>query len=518
VDVVDPRPLLAPLLSFACAGLVFAAGENVFWRRFWTFLAAGAKLLVVLSMLPGTLAGTVYVSHVVTFTPGVSIALRADAYGMFFALVSSTLWVLTTIYAIGYMRGSKDRARFFGFFALCVSTTVGIAFAENLLTFFLFYETLTICTYPLVVHAETPQALRAGRIYLTYTLLGGGFALIGSVMTLDLAGTLTLSQHGVFASDTPTLALAAVFVALVLGFGVKAAIMPLHGWLPIAMVAPTPVSALLHAVAVVKVGAFGVTRVIYNVFGAEQLQALGFATPLALLAGFTILAGSVLAIRQDHLKRRLAYSTISQLSYIVLGAALLTPLGALAAIMHVANQAFAKITMFFVAGAIVKETGKTHVSELAGIATRLPWSMAAFTVAALSFVGLPLFAGFTTKWYLALGALQGDAWWFVVVMLASSFLNAAYWFPILHLAYFRAPEVTPETPPQATPDASDGSHAGVAAGGPRRWETSKTLLVPILICAAYVVLLGVTAEVPGMPTSVAVVAVEQSFGLEAPLP
>jgi hypothetical protein len=204
VDVVDPRPLLAPLVSFACAGLVFAVGENVFWRRFWSFLAAGVKLLLVLSMLPGTLAGTVYVSHVVTFTPGVSIALRADAYGMFFALVSSTLWVLTTVYAIGYMRGDKDRVRFFGFFALCVSTTVGIAFAENLLTFFLFYETLTICTYPLVVHAETPQALRAGRIYLTYTLLGGGFALIGSVMTLDLAGTLTLSQHGVFAPDTPT--------------------------------------------------------------------------------------------------------------------------------------------------------------------------------------------------------------------------------------------------------------------------------------------------------------------------
>jgi multicomponent Na+:H+ antiporter subunit D len=235
---------------------------------------------------------------------------------------------------------------------------------------------------------------------------------------------------------------------------------------------------------------------------------LGFATPLALLAGFTILAASVMALRQDHLKRRLAYSTVSQFSYILLGAALLTPLGALAAIMHVANQAFAKITMFFVVGAIAEETGKTRVSQLAGIATRMPWSMAAFTVAALSFVGLPLFAGFTTKWYLALGALQADAWWFVVVMLASSLLNAAYWFPIIHLAYFRAPD--------ASEDASDA--AAPTAGGRRRLETTKTLLVPILICAAYVVLLGVTAEVPGMPTSVAVVAVERSFGLEAPLP
>ena len=502
MDVVDPRPLLAPLVSFACAGLVFAVGDNVFWRRFWSFSAAALKLLLVLSMLPGTLAGTVYVSHVVSFTPGVSIALRADAYGMFFAAVSSTLWLFTTLYAIGYMRGDRDRTRFFGFFALCVSTTVGIAFAENLLTFFLFYETLTICTYPLVVHAETPEALRAGRVYLTYTLLGGGFALVGSVMVLDVAGTLTLSQHGVMPADAAPWTLVLVFATLVIGFGVKAAIMPLHGWLPLAMVAPTPVSALLHAVAVVKVGAFGVTRVVYNVFGAELLRSLGYADVLAALAAFTIVAASIMALRQDQLKRRLAYSTVSQLSYILLGAALLTPLAALAAIVHVANQAFAKITMFFVVGTIAHETGVTRISEMAGMARRLPLSMAAFAVAALSFVGLPLFAGFTTKWYLSLGALQAGAWWYVLVMLISSFLNAAYWFPVLHAAYLRegeAPASTRELPP-------------------RRWEAPRTLLVPTLICAAYVLLLGVSADVPGMPTSVAVVAVEQSFGLEAPIP
>jgi multicomponent Na+:H+ antiporter subunit D len=196
--------------------------------------------------------------------------------------------------------------------------------------------------------------------------------------------------------------------------------MPLHGWLPIAMVAPTPVSALLHAVAVVKVGAFGVTRVIYNVFGVDLLRELGFATPLAWLAAFTILAASSLALTQNYLKRRLAYSTISQLSYIILGAALLTPLAATAAIVHVANQAFAKITMFFVVGAIARTTGKTRVDELDGIAARMPWTMGAFTVAALSFVGVPLFAGFITKWYLALGALQAEAWWFVLVLVLSS--------------------------------------------------------------------------------------------------
>ena len=496
MDIVDPRPLLAPLIAFACAGLVFVMGRSTFWRGFWSVSAAAITLVVVLSMLPGTLRGSVYVFELIEFAPGLSVAFRADAYGMFFALVSSTLWVFTTVYAIGYMRDAADRLRFFGFFALCVSTTVGIAFAENLLTFFLLFETLTICAYPLVTHSGTPQALRAGRVYLAYTLTGGALVLIGSVMTLNVAGTLTLSEPGVLSLDAGSAPLAVIFLALVGGFGVKAAIMPLHSWLPLAMVAPVPVGALLHAVAVVKVGAFGVTRALYNVFGIELLAVLGFATYLAWVAAFTIVAAALLALAQDTLKRRLAYSTISQLSYVVLAASLLTPLAALAAIIHLANQAFAKITMFFVVGAIERTTGKTRVSELAGIGRTMPWTMGAFTVAALSFVGVPLFAGFVTKWYLSLGALQAGAWWFVLVMIASSFLNAAYWFPIVHLAFFRP---------------SDGRAA-------RGHEPSALLLGPILACALYVLLLGMTMSVPGMPASVAEVAVLQVFGAGAPGP
>jgi multicomponent Na+:H+ antiporter subunit D len=495
VEVHDLRPLLAPLVSFVCAGLVFAAGPRAGWRRFWSFSAAGIKLALVLSMLPGSLQGTVYVAQLVEFTPGVGIAFRADAFGMFFALVSSTLWVLTTVYAIGYMRDSHDQRRFFGFFALCVSSTVGVAFAGDLLTFFLFYEALTISAYPLVVHDETPEALRAGRIYLTYTLLGGGFVLVGAVMTLTTAGTLSLAQPGILPETASHARLAAIFVALAVGFGVKAAIMPLHAWLPAAMVAPTPVSALLHAVAVVKVGAFGVTRAIYNVFGVELLGRLGYAAPLAWLAGFTIVAASVLALRADRLKLRLAYSTVSQLSYIVLAAALLTPLAATAAILHIANQAFAKITMFFVVGGIQKTTGWTRASQLDGLAARMPLSTAAFAVAALSFVGVPLFAGFITKWYLSLGALEAGAWSAVVVMLISSLLNAAYWFPILHRAYFR----------------SGARHA--AEGPPARREAPPMLLIPTLICAGYVIALGSTAELPAMPFDVARAAVEHAFGL-----
>jgi multicomponent Na+:H+ antiporter subunit D len=491
MEVTDIRPILAPALSFACAALVFLMGHNTFWRRFWSLGAATAKLVVVMSMLPGTLNGTVYVFKLLDFTPGIGLGFRADALGMFFAIVSSTLWLITTVYAIGYMEPEHAKVRFFGFFALCVSTTIGIAFAENLLTLFLFYETLTICTYPLVIHEETPEAMKAGRKYLAYTLIGGAFVLLGSVVTFQLAGTLTLSQPGILSMSAGGKTLTWLFVALIAGFGVKAAIMPLHGWLPSAMVAPAPVSALLHAVAVVKAGAFGILRIIYNVYGVDLLKQLPVINWLAYLAAFTILAGSFIAIYQDNFKRRLAYSTVSQLSYIILGAALLTPYGATAAIAHIANQAFAKITMFFVAGSIQRTTGKTQIHELAGIGYRMPFTMAAYTVAALSFIGVPLTAGFVSKWYLSLGALQSGQWWFVIVMIASSLLNAAYWLPVIYLAYFKAPV-------GATLDIH---------------EAKPTLLWPTLLCALYVILLGVTTQVPGLPFSLAQAAVRFVFGM-----
>ncbi|MDY0088075.1 MAG: monovalent cation/H+ antiporter subunit D family protein [Coriobacteriia bacterium] len=491
MEVYDIRPMLAPAISFACSGMVFLFGSNKYWRRFWMLSASVLKLIVVLSMLPGSLRGVVYVFHLIDFTPGIGLGFRADALGMFFAAVSSTLWVITTVYAIGYMRGEEHLVRFFGFFALCVSTTVGIAFAADLLTFFLFYEMLTICTYPLVIHDETPEALKAGRKYLIYTLIGGAFILVGSVIVFNATGTLDLGSPGILSADIGTQTLALIFGLLITGFSVKCAIMPLHGWLPTAMVAPTPVSALLHAVAVVKAGAFGLLRTVYNVFGVELLSELGYTKPLMWFAGFTIIAASLIAIFQDNLKRRLAFSTISQLSYIAIGAAMLTPFSATAAIVHIANQAFAKITMFFVAGSIQRTTGKTNVHELAGIGYRMPWTMGAFTVAALSFIGVPLFAGFITKWYISLGALESGDYWVLAVMIASSMLNAAYFLPIVYLAFFKVP---PGTKMRVT-------------------EASPTLLVPTLICAAYVIVLGTTAEVPGMPFSLAQAAVHFVFGM-----
>jgi multicomponent Na+:H+ antiporter subunit D len=491
IEVVDSRIVLAPAISFACALLIFLFGRHDVWRAVFALTASAVKLAVVLSMLPGSLAGTVYVYHLADFPPGIGIGLRADGLGMFFALVSSTLWVVTTVYAIGYMQGKHARVRFFGFFALCVCTTVGLAFAENLLTLFLFYEMLTICTYPLFVHDETPEALKAGRKYLAYTLSAGVAILLGVVLVQHLAGTQTLSLPGVLSLDAGRPMLFVTFLVLVAGFGVKAAIMPLHGWLPTAMVAPVPVSALLHAVAVVKAGVFGLLRVIYNIFGVDLLAVLGYANWLALFAAFTIIAASILALAQSNLKLRLAYSTVSQLSYIVLAASLLTPLAAMAAIAHIANQAFAKITMFFVAGAIQRTTGRTHIHELAGIGRTMPWTMGAFTIAALSFIGVPLFAGFVTKWFLSLGALQAGAWWYVLLMVASSLLNAAYWLPILYLAWFREPRGLPR---------------GVR-------EAGALLLIPTLLSAAYVLVLGMTARVPGMPFSLAQAAVRFVTGI-----
>ncbi len=490
MEVVDIRPLLAPVVSLMCGFLVFFSGERAWWRRFWSIAAAIVNLGVVYSMLPGVLDGVIYKFALIEFTPGIGLAFRVDALGMFFALVSSSLWLITTVYAIGYMESEHERARFFGFFALCVSTTIGIAFAENLLTLFLFYEMLTICTYPLVVHEETPEAMKAGRKYLVYTLVGGVFVLLGTAVTFQWAGTLTLSQTGILDMSAGRQGLTLLFVAFVIGFGVKAAIMPLHGWLPSAMVAPAPVSALLHAVAVVKAGAFGILRITFCVFGVELLQDLGIAIWLAAVASFTIVVASVIALTQNNFKRRLAYSTISQLSYIVLGAALLTPLAALGAIVHIANQAFQKITMFFVAGAIQRTTGRTNIDELAGIGYEMPYTMGAFTVAALGFIGIPLTAGFITKWYLSLGAMETGHWIFVVVLITSSVLNAAYWLPVIYMAFFK---VSPGVRPHVK-------------------EAHWTLLVPTIVCAIYVILLGSLAEVPGMPLSLARTAVEFFFG------
>ena len=368
---------------------------------------AGAvmKLVLVGLLIWGVFHEQVYESRW-TLAPGLDLVLHADTLSVLFVALSTVLWLVTTVYAIGYLEHSPHRSRFFGFFSLCVSATVGLALAGNLFTFLIFYELLTLATYPLVAHRGTPEALRGARIYLAYTLGGGALLLIGTVWLYLLAGPTEFVEGGVLGQLPVEYhgQLQVIFLLLITGLGVKAALVPLHGWLPQAMVAPAPVSALLHAVAVVKAGVFTILKVVVYIFGIDLLATTGASSWLTWVAAFTILAASTVAIFKDNLKARLAYSTVSQLSYIVLGASLGASLGVVGGGMHIAMHAFGKITLFFCAGAIMVGAHKTEVSEMDGLGRRMPFTFLAFLVGSLSVIGLPPLGGSWSKWYLALGA------------------------------------------------------------------------------------------------------------------
>ncbi len=418
--------------------------------------------------------------------PGLELVLHADALSVLFVTLSSVLWLVTTVYAIGYLENTPHRSRFFGFFSLCVTATVGLALAGNLFTFVIFYELLTLATYPLVAHKGTAEAVRGARIYLAYTLSGGVILLIGAVWLQTLVGPVDFVQGGLLAGmqGVDPWALRWIFLLLIIGLGVKAAIVPLHGWLPQAMVAPAPVSALLHAVAVVKAGAFGIVRVVYDVYGVEFADSLGLLTGLGAVAAITIVYGSVKALSQDHLKKRLAYSTVSQVSYIALGTAIVGPLATIGGVVHLVHQGVMKITLFFAAGNYAETLGVHKISEMDGIGRRMPGTTLAFSIAALGMIGIPPVAGFVSKWYLGMGALQaGDGVWVIPILIASSVLNAAYFLPILYRAWFK--------PAPATWPAGSAEYRG--------WEMPTMLLWPPLITAALALIIGVFAAAPYSP-------------------
>jgi multicomponent Na+:H+ antiporter subunit D len=406
-----------------------------------TLLTAGALALSVWSLLPHVLAGGRPAAIDIAVVPGLSIAFAVEPLGLLFALVASTLWFVTSVYAIGYMRGNDEprQTSFYVCFAVALWATMGIAFAKNLFTLFIFYEVLTLSTYPLVAHKANGEAIRAGRIYLLI-LIGTSMILLlpAIAWTYVLAGTLDFTPGGILANKTTPFALCALLALFAFGIG-KAALMPFHFWLPAAMVAPTPVSALLHAVAVVKAGVFTILKVVVYIFGIETLAKAGSGAWLVYVAGFTVIAASLVALRQDNLKARLAYSTVSQLSYIVLGAALATSASVIGGGMHIAMHAAGKITLFFCAGAIYVAAHKTEISELDGIGRRMPITMAAFMIGSLSIIGLPPFGGTWSKWYLAAGSLDAGYQFALAVLMISSLLNVAYLMPIVARAFFKAP-------------------------------------------------------------------------------
>jgi len=437
-------PQLAIVLALALplvggAGILLS-GRRPNLREGVTLVSALALLAVVASLVPQVLAGERPQVTLFELLPGLEIRFVVEPLGMLFATVAAFLWPVNSLYSIGYMRGNNEQhqTRFYFFFAVAIAAAMGIAFAGNLVTLFVFYEVLTLSTYPLVTHKGSEQAMGAGRTYLGILIATSiGLLLPAIIWTWHLTGSGDFTPGGIIGDSLEGPLLVLLLLMFMFGIG-KAAIMPVHRWLPAAMVAPTPVSALLHAVAVVKAGVFSVLKIVVYVFGLDTLRGAPGVELLLYAAGFTVVAASVVALRQDNLKRRLAYSTIGQLSYVVLGAAILAPLSVVGAALHIAVHALGKITLFFAAGAIYTASKKTEISQLDGIGWRMPWTMGAFAIGALSMIGVPPAAGFLSKWYITMGAIQAGEWLALGVIVISTLLNAAYFLPILYQAFFKA--------------------------------------------------------------------------------
>ncbi|MCP4692158.1 MAG: monovalent cation/H+ antiporter subunit D family protein [Desulfobacterales bacterium] len=482
------RPAWAAGVPIIAALLILFSARRPNVRESWALLGGAALCGAVLSMIPHVLQNGPIHCAVIPLVAGVDFAFKADALGLIFAITSSCLWILVTIYSIGYMRSLKEHAqtRFYFSFALALSGAIGVALAANLATMFVFYEILTISTYPLVAHEESPEALSAGRKYLAYLLTGGVFFLIAIVMTYSLTGTTEFNPHGVLKpaldGGASKFTLQLMFLFFLLGFA-KAAWMPVHSWLPSAMVAPTPVSALLHAVAVVKAGVFGVTRIACHIYGVELMRMLDLGLALAAIAAFTIIVANIFAIGQTNLKRMLAYSTINQLSFIILGVALLSPMSLSGAMLHIPFHGFMKITLFLCAGAIAVITGVKTIHGLAGVGRTAPVTMAAFVVGAFGMCGAPPLAGFISKWHIAAGAVESGQLFFLLIICAGSLLDVVYFFPVLRTAFFS------KIPRSQTLEQETETKVDLYTGPRRILETGQPLylfmIAPLAITAVF---------------------------------
>ncbi|MCW3133700.1 MAG: monovalent cation/H+ antiporter subunit D family protein [Methanophagales archaeon] len=439
-------PLFAILCPATASILILLSRKRPNVRESWTIIAGILQFSLIASMIPTILNEEVIKCiFFQTMFKGIAFGFKVDAFGLIFALTASFLWILVSFYSIGYMRSLREHAqtRYYFCFAIAIFGAIGVAMSANLLTMFIFFEILTVSTYPLVIHEQSKEAISAGHKYFAYLLTAGVFLLFAIMMTYYLTGTTDFTGGGIKAlselSSAYKLTLVILFFCFLLGF-MKAAWMPFHSWLPTAMIAPTPVSALLHAVAVVKAGVFGIVRIVCYIYGVDLMTSLGLGLALACIAGFTMIVANLFAIAQDNLKRRLAYSTINQLSYIILGAALLSPKGIEGAMIHIPFHGFMKITLFLCAGAIMVVTGKKNISEMAGVGKQMPVTMLAFTITAFGMCGIPPACGFISKWFLCLGTLQAEEIIFLFVLLIASLLDVVYFFPIIHIAFFKRPE------------------------------------------------------------------------------
>lgn len=459
--------------------LVMAFRKNPNLREACSVIGSILTFMTVFLMVKPVLGGTSQEYELFRILPGVTLKLRADSLGLIFGNICTLLWVAASFYNMGYMRGLGEHAqtRYYACFSLSIFGAVGVSFAANIFTLYLFYEVITIVTYPLVAHHQDEEAYEGGRKYLVY-LVGTSklFFLPAMVMTYVLAGTLDFAPgdfaRGIFPAEANPVLVTITYVLYIAGIA-KAAIMPLHNWLPSAMVAPTPVSALLHAVAVVKAGVFCISRVMLSGFGVETLARLNLGIPTAYVVSFTILIASIIALTKDDLKARLAYSTVSQLSYIIVGVAMLTPSGVSGGLIHIANHAFSKITLFFCAGAIFVLSGLKNISQMGGLGWKLPFTFLAFFLASLSMVGVPGVCGFVSKWYLVVGTMEASKTGLLVVLLASTLLNAAYFMPVVYKAFFQ------DAPQGQSLVMNESSTYGLL------------MTIPLFITAAISVLIGI---------------------------
>ena len=482
MTTVESARVLLPLgITLLAPFAIIAAKSDINQREGVSFIAAAITFLSVLAMVPAVLAGTVYEFTLFTILPGITIRFAVDGFGIIFALIATFLWGLATSYNVGYMRSLKEHAqtRYYFCFAVAIFGALGVAFAANVFTLYLFYEVITVFTYPLVAHHQDDEGFAGAKKYLVY-LMGTSklFLLPAMVLTYVLCGTLDMNiadiAKGMFPSEVvashPNL-VRITYVLYIAGLA-KAALFPFHNWLPSAMVAPTPVSALLHAVAVVKAGVFSVSRIILSGFGLETMDVLWLGVPTAYLAAFTIVAASLVALTKDDIKARLAYSTVSQLSYVIIGVALLTPSAVQGGLMHIPHHAFSKITLFFGAGAIYVAThGIKKISQMNGLGRRMPWTFGAFAVASLSMIGMPPVCGFVSKWYLINGTMEAHQVVLLVALLLSTLLNAGYFVPIFYRAFFMAPK----------PEANIEQYS----------EAPKVMVIPLCITGAISLLLGI---------------------------
>ncbi len=480
MNLFFPQPIIAVIVPVIGAIIIRALDENNAKARHLVALTSvGIVFIAAASMLPAVLAERLIEIKLVDLFEGLGIHFKIDALGMVFGLVSSSLWVFATVYSIGYMAHEHKQRNYFVFFVLSFSAAMGVAFAGNLFTLYIFYEYLAICTYPLVVHAGTPESVKAGIKYISYSLAGGALVLLSIFMIHDLVGTLVFTPGGILGDvgEENMMPVRIIFILLIAGFGTKAAIMPLHSWLPGAMVAPTPVSALLHAVAIVKAGVFGISRVFFSLFGRDLLIDLNMTNVLAVIICFTIIVGSFMAIKQTVLKLRLAYSTIGQLGYITLGVLLLTPAGMLGGLVHIINHALLKITLFFCAGMIITVTGKRNLDQLNGIGRQMPLTMLAFSVGALGLMGVMPICGYISKFYILTGSLEAGVPVFAYVILGSTLLNAIYYLPIIVNAFFKEGEFEKQP----------------------GFEAPPTMLIPTLVLVVLAIFAGLFANYTTIP-------------------